>query len=112
MLAGTTPVLVHNSNCQVDEISQNIANHANGEALRPDGDGTHFVRSVNEKALAHYVDGVVNGYVPNVDVRYGLRSGRVGYWDPDKGAVVIEDGDGGTVFTPRGGKDWFDNVLK
>jgi hypothetical protein len=54
---------------------------------------------------------VIEGAVPNVETRY-LRNGRVGYWDPDKGAVVIEDGDGGTVFTPRGGKNWFDNVLK
>ena len=42
----------------------------------------------------------------------GVRAGRVGYWDPDKGAVVIEDGDGGTVFTPKGGYNWFKNVLK
>lgn len=113
VLAGATPVLVHNSGgCpEVDEISENIAKHANGEAIRPDGDGTHFVRGVDEKALPYYVDGVINGHVPNVETRY-LRNGRVGYWDPDKRSVVIEDGDGGTVFTPKGGKDWFDNVLR
>ncbi|MEV0006125.1 RHS repeat-associated core domain-containing protein [Micromonospora sp. NPDC050980] len=112
VIAGTTPVLVHNT-CGdgLDDVSRNIANHANGEALRPNGDGTHFVRGVDPKALGHYVDGVINGNVPNVRTRY-LRNGRVGYWDPDKRAVVIEDGDAGTVFTPRGGEDWFDNILK
>ncbi|RLP94032.1 hypothetical protein EAD98_17810 [Micromonospora sp. CV4] len=112
VMAGSTPVLVHNT-CgdELDDVSRNIANHANGEALRPDGDGTHFVRGVDPKALGYYVDGVINGNVPNVRVRY-LRNGRVGYWDSDKRAVVIEDGDAGTVFTPRGGEDWFDNILK
>ena len=95
-----------------DQISQNIADHALESAKRPDGNGTHFVRGVDDKALAHYVDGVINGNVPNVVPRYDLRNGRVGYWDPDKRAVVIEDGDGGTVFTPKGGKDWFDNELE
>jgi hypothetical protein len=69
------------------------------------------VRGVDDAALAHYVDGVINGDVPNVETRY-LRNGRVGYWDPDKRSVVIEDSDGGTVFTPKGGKGWFDNVLR
>jgi hypothetical protein len=110
VIAGTTPVLVHNCG-EVDPISQKIADHANNEALRPDGDGTHFVRGVNENALPYYVDGVINGNVPNVETRF-LNNGRVGYWDPDKGAVVIEDGDGGTVFTPKGGYNWFKDVLK
>lgn len=97
---------------QLDDTSKRIAAHANGEALRPDGDGTHYVRGVHQDALPYYVDGVLNENVPNLDIRYGLRNGRTGFWDPDKEAVVIEDGDGGTVFTPRGGKDWFDNVLR
>ncbi|MGW0402095.1 polymorphic toxin-type HINT domain-containing protein [Streptomyces sp. NPDC003002] len=112
VLAGRTPVLVHNSNCpEVDEISENISKHALESAKRPDGDGTHFVRGVDDGALPYYVDGVINGNVPKIETRY-LRNGRVGYWDPDKRSVVIEDGDGGTVFTPKGGKDWFDNVLR
>ncbi|MET4644443.1 MULTISPECIES: RHS repeat-associated core domain-containing protein [Streptomyces] len=112
VLAGQTPVLVHNSTCpEVDEISRNISNHALESAKRPDGDGTHFVRGVDDGALPYYVDGVINGNVPNVETRY-LRNGRVGYWDPAKRSVVIEDGEGGTVFTPKDGKDWFDNVLR
>ncbi|MEU8347316.1 polymorphic toxin-type HINT domain-containing protein [Spirillospora sp. NPDC048832] len=112
VLAGQTPVLVHNRKCRdIDEISKKISKHALDSARRPDGDGTHFVRGVDDAALAHYVDGVINGDVPNVETRY-LRNGRVGYWDPDKRSVVIEDGDGGTVFTPKGGKGWFDNVLR
>ena len=92
-----------------DDVSQNIARHANEEAIRPDGDGTHYVRGVGQDALGEYVDGVRDGVVPNVEERY-LRNGRVGYWDPDKEAVVIEDGEGGTVFTPREGKAYFDKL--
>lgn len=69
------------------------------------------MRGVDDGALPYYVDGVINGNVPNVETRY-LRKGRVGYWDPAKRSVVIEDGEGGTVFTPKDGKDWFDNVLR
>ncbi|GHE74019.1 hypothetical protein GCM10018785_47700 [Streptomyces longispororuber] len=96
----------------IDPVAREIARHASEEALRPDGDGTHYVRGVHPNALDVYVDGVINEDVPGLDIRYNLRHGRVGYWDPDKEAVVIEDGEGGTVFTPRGGKDWFDNVLE
>ncbi|GAA2412935.1 hypothetical protein GCM10010420_47990 [Streptomyces glaucosporus] len=97
---------------EVDDISRNIANHAIESAQRPDGKGSHYVRGVNERALPYYVDGVINGDVPGVEVRYDLRNGRVGYWDPDKEAVVIEDGTGGTVFTPKDGKNWFDHDLE
>jgi hypothetical protein len=94
-----------------DDVSRSIAKHANEEAVRPDGNGTHYVRGVNPNALAEYVDGVIDGQVPNLDVRY-LERGRVAYWDPDKEAVVIEDGDGGTVFTPKDGKAYFDDELE
>lgn len=94
-----------------DDVSRNIAKHANEEAVRPDGNGTHYVRGVNPNALPEYVDGVIDGQVPNLDVRY-LDRGRVAYWDPDKEAVVIEDGDGGTVFTPKDGKAYFDDELE
>ena len=92
-----------------DDVSRSIARHANEEAIRPDGDGTHYVRGVSQDALGEYVDGVRDGVVPNVEERY-LRNGRVGYWDPDKEAVVIEDGEGGTVFSPREGKAYFDKL--
>ncbi|MFI7657147.1 hypothetical protein ACIBX9_31250 [Streptomyces albidoflavus] len=78
----------------------NIAEHAAQRAAA--GDGSHYVRGVAPGAMPEYVDGVITGEVPNVQVRY-LKRGRVGYWDPDKGAVVIEDpgATGGTVFTPK-----------
>jgi hypothetical protein len=42
-----------------------------------------------------------------------LDWGRVAYWDPRKGAVVISDPGGiSTVFTPRDGADYFWNVLE
>jgi hypothetical protein len=55
---------------------------------------------------------VLEGNVPNVVTRYGLDNGRVGYWDPDKGAAIIEDGMGGTVFTPAEGYSWFTDILE
>ncbi|MER0242853.1 RHS repeat-associated core domain-containing protein [Streptomyces sp. HSW2009] len=94
-----------------DEISKNISQHALQSAQRPDGKGTHFVRGVDERALPYYVDGIINGDTPNVEVRY-LSRGRVGYWDTEKEAIVIEDGNGGTVFTPSEGKRYFDTILR
>lgn len=93
VLAGATTALVHNCGGEMpdsfgkhdvtcecmgsgenityesvaDETSTNIANHANGEALRPDGDGTHYVRGVHPGRMAEYADGVINGNVPNVE---------------------------------------------
>jgi hypothetical protein len=72
--------------------------------------GTHFVRGIHEGALPYYVAGVINGDIPNIETRF-LRNGRVGYWDHDKEVVVIEDGDGGTVFTPTRGYNCFQNEL-
>ncbi|MFM9587021.1 golvesin C-terminal-like domain-containing protein [Streptomyces caniscabiei] len=111
VLAGETPVLVHNSNpCgPLEPESVNIAQHSAQRAAA--GDGSHYVRGIDPRATAEYVDGVLTGDVPNLQVRY-LKRGRVGYWDPDKGAVVIEDPStqGGTVFTPKTGKKYFDEL--
>jgi hypothetical protein len=63
------------------------------------------------KALGNYADGILDGEVPNVEVKY-LEGGRVGYWDPDKGALVIEECSGGTVSTPRDGYTYFEDYLK
>jgi hypothetical protein len=107
VVAGDTPVLVHNCG-QIDDVSRKIADHANGEALRPNGDGTHFVRGVHEGPLRG------RRHQWQCSKRWSAlsRARARRYWDPDKRAVVIEDGDAGTVFTPRGGENWFDNVLK
>jgi hypothetical protein len=109
VLAGVKPLLVHNCD-GVDPIARSVADHANGEALRPDGNGTHFVRGVHPDQMAYYVDGVINGRVPNVEVKYGLSNGREAYWDPDKGALIIIDGEGGTVFTPKNGYSDFTDL--
>jgi hypothetical protein len=45
------------------------------------------------------------------EVKYGLRNGRTAYWDPDKGAVIIEDPtNGGTVFVPDRGYAYFEDL--
>lgn len=59
-------------------------------------------------ALSKYVEGVLDGEVPGIVTRYDLAGERVGYWDPEKGVVNIEDSDSGTVFTPTDGKAVFD----
>ncbi|HUY44152.1 MAG TPA: Hint domain-containing protein, partial [Streptosporangiaceae bacterium] len=103
-----TAVLVHNCT-EGEEIANNIANHANGRAQA--GDGTHYVSGVSPQELPGYVHQVLDGEVPGIETRY-LSNGRVGYWDPATRAVVIEDGAGGTVFTPPDGYDWFVNELR
>ncbi|MCX4652055.1 DUF6531 domain-containing protein [Streptomyces microflavus] len=93
----------------VDPISQNIADHSRQRAADPGG-FEHYVRGVDQKALEYYVDGVINGDIPTVLPPRFLERGRVAYWDTDKGAVVIEQGDGGTVFTPKEGKTYYDEL--
>lgn len=103
--AGVSTVLVHNCDDLLDE-SIAIAAHSNARATA--GDGTHYVRGVNPDALAYYVDGVLERNVPNLEIRYGLQNGRTAYWDPAKGAVILDDGaGGGSVYTPLNGYAYF-----
>ncbi|MET8862309.1 hypothetical protein ABZW11_05055 [Nonomuraea sp. NPDC004580] len=88
--------------------AEKIARHANERFADPRG-FEHYVKGVRPDDLDAYVDGVLEGVVPNVEKRY-LDRGRIGYWDPDKKAVIIEEGDGGTVFTPTEGKTYFDEL--
>ncbi|MBF6194998.1 MULTISPECIES: hypothetical protein [Nocardia] len=88
------------------EIAKKIADHANGRAAQ--GDGSHYVSGVGAAELPEYVRKVLDGEVPT-EVKH-LPRGRTAYWDPEKGAVVIEDGDGGTVFTPKDGREYFDGL--
>jgi RHS repeat-associated protein len=102
----TTAVLVHNCT-EGEEIANNIADHAAERAQA--GDGTHYVSGVSPQGLPSYVHQVLDGEVPGVETRY-LSGGRVGYWDPANQAVIIEDGDGGTVLTPEEGYDYFEGL--
>jgi RHS repeat-associated protein len=106
--AGEQSVLVHNDCFNILPESRAIAEHAIKRSAEPGG-FEHFVRNVDPRALDAYVDGILEGQVPNVITRY-LKRGRVAHWDPDKSAVVIEEGAGGTVFTPREGKIYFDDL--
>lgn len=108
---GRPGILVHNDCYDISDDASAIAAHANEEFLRPGGID-HFVSGVHPNALEAYVDGILEGIVPNLEMRYGLRNGRTAYWDPDKKAVTILDGSGGTVFTPRDGKDYFDYEIE
>jgi hypothetical protein len=81
-----------------------------------EGATDHYVKDVPRNQLPQYVDNVLNGKNPNIDpatdIRY-LDRGRVAYWDPNTGAVVIEDpgtDHGGTVFTPTEGRDYFEDL--
>jgi antitoxin YefM len=101
VIAGNIPVLVHNCG-EIDDISRNIADHSNARFNNPGGMG-HYVRGTDQRALGHYVDGVINGHVPNVETRY-LRGGSSGLLGSRQGRCVIEEGNGGTVFTPKEGR--------
>ncbi|MFC6091761.1 hypothetical protein [Saccharothrix lopnurensis] len=90
----------------IEPAAKEIARHADRRALQ--GDGTHYVRGVRDEDLPYYVDGVLERLVPNVETKYA--QGKAAYWDPDKQALVIENGDSGSVFTPRNGKDYFDDL--
>ncbi|MET7769281.1 hypothetical protein [Nocardia sp. NPDC005366] len=89
------------------EIARNIADHANGRAEQ--GDGTHYVPGVAAGDLAEYVRKVLDGEI-ETEQRHDLRGGRVAYWDPARGALVIENGNGGTVFTPPEGREKFEDL--
>ncbi|CCH32722.1 hypothetical protein ABZ816_30520 [Actinosynnema sp. NPDC047251] len=91
----------------VEPAAKEIVRHADQRALK--GDGDHYVRGVREGDLVYYVDGVLDRQVPNVETKYP-GGGRAAHWDPDKDALVIEDGDRGTVFTPKNGRDYFDDL--
>ncbi|WP_156371302.1 hypothetical protein [Nocardia arizonensis] len=89
------------------EIAQRIADHANGRAEQ--GDGSHYVAGVAPADLAEYVRKVLDGEIPT-EQRHDLANGRVGYWDPVKRALIVEDENGGTVFTPDDGREAFDGL--
>lgn len=91
----------------VEPAAKEIVRHADQRALK--GDGDHYVRGIRNEDLVYYVDGVLDRQVPNVETKYP-GGGRVAHWDPDKQALVIEDGDRGTVFTPKNGRDYFDDL--
>ena len=88
--------------------AQDIARHAMDRWNQPDGKD-HFVYGIEqaESGLAKYVDDVMFGNI-NSEMKTGLSGGRTAYWDPERGAVVIEGPGGGTVFTPKNGKEFFD----
>ncbi|GAA3108427.1 hypothetical protein JOF29_001577 [Kribbella aluminosa] len=91
---------------EANRLAKNITKHSDESAARPDGEGSHYVSGVRPDQLETYVADVLKGRVPNIETRY-LHNGRVGYWDPAKKAVVLEDGDGGSVYTPKNGYDYF-----
>jgi len=63
------------------------------------------------KQLANFINGII-GKADAATTRQ-LSNGRVAFWDPDTGVVVIIDPrspDLGTVFRPRQGRNYFDNL--
>lgn len=55
-------------------------------------------------------DGVINADAPTVLPPRFLERGRVANRDTDENVVVIEEGSGGTTFTPREGKTCCDEL--
>ncbi|MDT0380066.1 DUF6531 domain-containing protein [Streptomyces sp. DSM 42041] len=93
--------------------AENIAQHANERFSQ--GALDHHVKNVPQDKLAEYVNNVLNNEIDGIIPKYGLDRGRSAYWDPETGAVVIEDPGsphGGTVFTPQEGRSYFDNEVE
>jgi hypothetical protein len=94
--------------------SDSIVDHVNERWDQ--GATDHYVKDVPRAQLPQYVDNVLNGKIPGIDPKNDIRyldRGRVAYWDPNTGAVVIEDpgsDHGGTVFTPTEGRDYFEDL--
>jgi len=84
-----------------------IADHARRRF--DEGAIDHHVEDVPMEELDHYVDDVLEGNV-DVESKYDVDTGRAAHWDPDKEAIVIENGDTGTVFTPREGRTYYDDI--
>ncbi|MDI3390710.1 RHS repeat-associated core domain-containing protein, partial [Streptomyces sp. B-S-A8] len=98
---------------QCEELPEagSIAKHANERFS--EGALDHHVKNVPQDKLSEYVNNVMTNEVDGLIPKYGLRDGRSAFWDPATGAVVIEDPGaphGGTVFTPKEGKTYFDDL--
>jgi hypothetical protein len=105
-VTATTAVLVHNCP-EGQEVANNVVDHT--DARVQEGDGTHYISGVSPDNYVSYIDGILDGDTPGVETRY-LSGGRVGYYDPSTGVVIIEDGDSGTFLTPGDGKEYFDDL--
>jgi hypothetical protein len=91
VLAGRTPLLVHNCSDEAWAIAAKAAGHI---------DDIPGVNNIDE--LAHYVDDVMSR--PG----YDLSRGRTAWWDPDRGVMVIRDArHTGSVYRPTDGYDYF-----
>ena len=91
----------------VSELARKIAEHANRRF--DEGALDHHVADVPMDELGGYVVAVLNGDIPT-ETKHDGDSGRAAYWDGDKNAIVIENGDAGTVFTPAEGKTYYDDI--
>lgn len=90
--------------------SDSIIDHVNERW--DEGATDHYVKDVPRDQLVQYVDNILNGNIAGIETRY-LERGRVAYWDPNTGALVIEDpgtDHGGTVFTPTEGHSYFEDL--
>ncbi|MFM9449407.1 polymorphic toxin-type HINT domain-containing protein [Streptomyces acidiscabies] len=111
VLAGKTPVLVHNASCNVAEARRLQAKLAAEELAGAEGHA--FQKHVVEqgefpgiKTRQQFAD-MIQDVVLNGERRVG-GGGRSAYWR--NGVIVIRNPnarDGGTVFAPREGREYF-----
>ncbi|WP_369390252.1 polymorphic toxin-type HINT domain-containing protein [Streptomyces sp. CG1] len=111
VLAGETPILVHNANCNIAEARRLQAKLAAEELAGADGHAfrKHVVEQgefpgiqTREQFAEMVEDVVLNGE------RRVAGGGRSAYWR--NGVIVIRNPnsrDGGTVFAPKDGKQYF-----
>jgi RHS repeat-associated protein len=98
VLAGQTPLLVHNCSDEAWAIARHAADHI---------DDIPGVNDVDE--LAHYVNDVMKG--PG----YTVDDFTTAWWDGSRGAVVIRNlgsPGGGSVFVPNRGYSYFRDLVQ
>jgi RHS repeat-associated protein len=78
----------------------------------------HWVADVIAQHAEHEIPGVTEQELPDYVRKvmsqpgYNLRDGRTAWWDPGKGAVVIREGNGGTVMVPSRGYAYFQDLIQ
>ncbi|MGK5732830.1 polymorphic toxin-type HINT domain-containing protein [Streptomyces sp. URMC 124] len=116
VLAGSTPVLVHNSNCNVANARRLQARMAAEELAGADGHAyrKHVVEQGEFPGIrtrAQFAE-MIEDVILNGERRVGAL-GRSAYWK--NGVIVIRNPgspDGGTVFAPKAGYDYFLNNFR
>jgi RHS repeat-associated protein len=103
VMAGSTPVLVHNTGPCISGMDEPTGLVADKIALHA---GQRSVPGVADEDLAEYLEDVMS--TPGTTFR-STKSGtpRMGWWDGNTGTMIIREGNNGTFMQPGRGYDYF-----